>query len=327
MKSIGIFAGLLGLIAIGTSSCYSPQFMADDDVYVVKESALPVGESLNNPTSYSAFRNNKNNRSISSTYYNDLNNFPIGSNYFSSSYWLLGMGFYNPYFRNYAFGIPYCSPYMFGGCSPVYMIDPFGSMYGFYPISNYPMYYGGNYFFGNSYGYYNNYNNYNSYGTGFNNYGGATTAYNFHSGPRGTLSGAANPGGRSTGPVVLKSSSPISSNARPEMGRIDVNHRIAPLTNNNTSPSIQRPVSQQQVNSRFTPSDGRVIRSNNPTPSSIGRTIESPGRIDNAPSNRGGSMHENSSPRGTGGTNVGGGSGGGSGRSGSNSGGGTGRRN
>ncbi len=325
MKSIGIFAGLLGLIAIGTSSCYSPQFMADDDVYVVKESALPVGESLNDPTSYSAFRNNKNNRSISSTYYNDLNNFPIGSNYFSSSYWLLGMGFYNPYFRNYAFGIPYCSPYMFGGCSPVYMIDPFGSMYGFYPISNYPMYYGGNYFFGNNYGYFNNYN---PYGTGLHNYAGSTTAYNFHSGPRGTLSGVANPGGRSTSSVVLKSSSPITSNARPEMGRIDANSRIAPPTiTASASPSVLRPVTQPQVNSRFTPSDGRVIRSNNTPTSSAGRTIDTPGRIDISPSNRGGLMHENSSPRGTGGTNIGGGSGGGSGRSGSNSGGGTGRRN
>lgn len=323
MKSIGIFAGLLGLIAIGTSSCYSPQFMADDDVYVVKESALPVGESLNDPISYSAFRNNKKNRSLSSTYYNDLNNFLIVSNNFSSRYWLFSMGFYNPYLRNYNFGIPYCSPYMYGGCSPLYMIDPFGSMYGFYPISNYPMYFGGNYFFGNNYGYFNNYN---PNETGFNNYGGITAAYNFHSGPRGTLSGVANPGGRSTGTIVLKSSSPISSNARPEMGRIDVNHRIAPLTNNNTSPSIERPVSQQQVNSRFTPSDGRVIRSNNTPPSSAGRTIDTPGRMDNSPSNRGGSMHENSSPRGTGVNNNGGGSGS-NGRSGGNSGGGTGRRN
>lgn len=323
MKSIGIFAGLLGLIALGTTGCYSPQFMSDDDVYIVKESALPVGESLNDPRNYSTFRNHKINRSVSSTYYNDLNNFGFGGNYFSSSYWLLGMGFYNPYFRNYSFGIPYCSPYMFGGCSPVYMIDPFGSMYGFYPISNYPMYYGGNYFFGNYYGY----NNYDPYGTGFHNYGGSTTAYNFHSGPRGGLSGIANPGGRSTGPVILKSSSSISSTSRPEMGRIDANHRIATLSMNVSSPALLRPASQQQINSRFTPSDGRVIRSNNTSPSTIGRTIQSPGRIDNNPSNRGGSMLENSSPRGSGGTNPGGGSNGGSGRSGGNSGGGTGRRN
>ena len=204
------FAGL-ALTTLLLSSCYSPKFMVDDDVYMVKNSMLPVGESLTDESTYASYRNNREADGVSRHYYDDDFFFWIQRRPFFGTHWMLSMGFYNPYFMTNPyhsfshFGTPYFSPYMFGGINPIYMADPFGSPYGFYPTAYNFAYMGGMYspYYGGFYG--------NPYG-GFYNGGNYTVNYNHHSGPRGTLSGFGNPNSRSSGGSVIKSSSTAGNN-------------------------------------------------------------------------------------------------------------------
>ena len=209
-KYILNFAGL-AFTSLLISSCYSPKFMVDDDVYLVKNSALPVGESLTDESTYASYRNSREADGVSRYYYDDDFFFWRQRRPFSGSHWFLSTGYYNPYFMTHPygsfshFGTPYFSPYMFGGINPIYMVDPFGSPYGFYPTAYNFAYMGGMYspYYGGFYG--------NPYG-GFNNGGNYTANYNHHSGPRGTLSGFGNPNSRSSGGSVIKSANTAGKN-------------------------------------------------------------------------------------------------------------------
>ena len=71
MKSSKILI-VLPVLSLLIASCYSPKLLVDDDVYVLKSNELPVGESLNDETSYSTFKNKQNAGMVSSNYYNNL---------------------------------------------------------------------------------------------------------------------------------------------------------------------------------------------------------------------------------------------------------------
>jgi hypothetical protein len=202
MKKYQLNFTVLVFAALLLSSCYSPKFMVDDDVYLVKNSALPVGESLSDESSYASYRNTREAEGISRHYYDDDFFFWRQRRPFFGTHWMLSMGYYNPYFMTNPygsfshFGTPYYSPYMFGGINPIYMVDPFGSPYGFYPTAYNFAYMGGMYspFYGG----------FNPNG-GLNNGGNYSVNYNHHSGPRGTVSGFGNPNSRTNVGNVIKS--------------------------------------------------------------------------------------------------------------------------
>lgn len=254
--------------ASSLSSCYSPKFMVDDDVYILKNNKLPVGESLNDESSYASYRHQRTDETVSSSLYDDEF---INRQNFHRDIWMFSMGYNNPYYNNWMFGyrpnfgFPYNSPYMYGYVNPLYMYDPFGNSYGFYSPAYNPWYMGGNYGYGSNWGM-----NGNGNPMGYNNYSGNyTVQYNHHSGPRGSNAGFGNPAGRLQGITLKSTQQPnnnnglISRNSAPK--RIDnsvvVGQYSKPIT---ASPSRNNNNSRLNVN--YKPTSDRGIR--NPTLSS-----------------------------------------------------------
>lgn len=211
-KSIFNFLAIGSSLAI-LSSCYSPKFMVDDDVYVLKANEIPLGESMNDETSYSNFRENRRN-GVNSQYSND---YYIVNNSFNNGWYGNNMMFgTNSWFRP-SFAIFY-NPYM------GYSYDPYGYYYGYgYPYFGH---YGYNYYdpysyYGGNYGYYSPFfNPYfgpgSSWGNGGNGWnfgnGNSTVAYNHHNGPRGSITGGFG------NPNRLESHSKVKSNVLSQPG-------------------------------------------------------------------------------------------------------------
>jgi uncharacterized membrane protein YgcG len=254
------------------SSCYSPKFMVDDDVYVLKSNSLPIGESLNDESSYSNYRKNRANRTVSPSIYDD--NFSIRDRFHRDN-WMFGFGYsyYNRpnYWQNSyrpSWGYPY-SPYMSMGYSNwFYFNDPFIYEYGFYPTAYSPYYYGGNYGYGNSYGYYNGSNYANGYSN--NNGGFISGSTNNHSGPRGTIGGFGNPGNRLEGNTLksIQINNPNSGiayerpiNSRKVENTAVIGQNAQPSRESNMIHSTS--VGRKEIN--YTPTEDRGIR----TPSSV----------------------------------------------------------
>lgn len=277
------FVKLTFLVACGTlllSSCYSPKLMVDDDVYILKNNKLPVGESLNDETSYSSYRNKKENRSVSSTFYDD--EFFIRDRFHRDNL-MFGMGWGNPYYNNWMYGnrpyYYYSYPFyssMSGSINPIYLYDPFGSMIGFYPTAYDYWYFGGNYspwIYGNNYGYGNAWNNYgygNNLGYNYNNPGNTYIHYNHHSGPRGTTAGFGNPSNRLQGNMVKTMTQPgkeinALSNRTPVQRKVDNTSVIG----DNPKPKDLKPARNNTVDSRtnpgLKPTSDRGIRTPSPT--------------------------------------------------------------
>lgn len=207
-----VISGLLLL-----TSCYSSKMLVDDDVYVVKNNALPIGESLTDETTYATYKNRKNRNKESNNYYRDNRNylydnncnhlsydpFGCGCSYYAwnmySNYYPYGYGRPSLYYGhgfNYAFG-----SYAYDPFTGMYFYDPYYfNPYGYYPGSVY----GGSFYAGN-YG----------YGLGNITYGAPAIHSNQHSGPRGSISGFGNPAGRNNNNVVLKSMAPSTGSAKP----------------------------------------------------------------------------------------------------------------
>lgn len=300
--------------------------MVDDDVYMLKNNKLPIGESLTDESSYASYRNNRYNKTVSSSFYDD--DF-LDRDHFRRDIWAFSMGYGNPYYNNWMYGsrpnwgFPYYSPYMYGYVNPIYMYDPFGSPYGFYAPAYNPWYMGGNYGYGNgNYGYGYNYGD----GFNYNNSGNYSVQYNHHSGPRGTTAGFGNPTNRIQGNTVKSAAfndNGLSSykDRTPVQRKIDnssvVGDNYKPRDNNLSRGSSQ--VNKPDVN--YKPTDDRGIRNpssinsneirgnqNNHSPQrntemrgNSGGRLESPGRTNggSAPSNGGG--RSGGSPANTGG--------------------------
>ena len=242
-----IFSLLLGL-----ASCYSEKLLVDDDVYIVQSNKLPVGESLNDQTSYSAFKRQNQSGTTKSAYYQNSQNYLYTSNCwgFNSlfnpcgcSYFALSM--YNPMFMGIqtGFGNAFYSPY-YGMMSPYYTpYYGYGSPFGF---GN--SFYGSPYGFGSQYGYGYSYGNPYGYGSLINQPVGPQFGGAHYSGPRGALSGYV-PNSQRNNPNVLKSNQNVAS------GNAGGNSFIRPSLQTASTPyrpTIQRP--------SYTPSVSRGIQ-------------------------------------------------------------------
>jgi hypothetical protein len=204
---------LAGLLSISLTSCYSTKLLVDDDVYVMKSSELPVGESLTDETNYATYKFKQERGVTSSSYYYDPYKYFAGYNgYYSNSNlmysWRWGFNTYHPTFSAYNHSLYYGNGF-YNAFGPL-VYDPFTNTY---------LNYGYNY-----YGYYGNYNSpfYNPYGS-YYGYGNpyiqtnnfpTSSIYNYHSGPRGSSTGLVNPGNR-TSAGILKVATINPSNSKP----------------------------------------------------------------------------------------------------------------
>lgn len=215
---VSIFALALGSL----NSCASISNVADDDVYVVKPSQIPMGESLDDETSYMAYKYKKDQNNNLTTYRNpNVGAFGMGYAYgyrnyndpfLFNPYMYNPYGFYDPYgyyspYGHYGSGLGYIPGYGWSyiGPNPYYggyygyhnyfgnsiWGNPYygyGSGYGYYGGGMYGSgFWGGNPYYGGYYGgYYGNNNN--GWGNG-GNAGGGSTSYNHYRGPRGGGSG------------------------------------------------------------------------------------------------------------------------------------------
>ncbi len=142
MKSIiNIFGILFAFLLI--SSCSSSRPIADDDVYMMKTSAVPIGENLMDETSYATFKYREDNNNPTAGYYNpeneslanDNRSFAMSPRLFINYSVMFGMSnsynhmFYNPYMNSYSyFGSPYWGNSGFGNYygmnSPYFLSTP-----------------------------------------------------------------------------------------------------------------------------------------------------------------------------------------------------------
>lgn len=275
---VTLYLSSLTLLSGVLTSCYSNRMLVDDDVYVMKNAELPVGESLTDETNYSTYRYKKDKGVASSAYYYDPYNIaamnycdcnpflftPFDCGWGARNYGYSGLndmyygyGYYNA-FGHYYFGPGYMNygagqyGYFGNMYSPYY--NPYG---GFYFGTSYSSpYFSSNAFFYNTnpYGY-----NSNNYGNS-NNYNNSNSLYNGHSGPRGSLSGYTNSGNRNNSNLV-KSHAGVSSNneshtivSKPlsarslagqnvSSGKVDVNQSTASVrATKEIKPTQSRPV-------------------------------------------------------------------------------------
>lgn len=258
---------LIFSLLVGLASCYSEKMLVDDDVYIVQSNKLPVGESLNDQTSYQAFKRQNQTGTAKAAYYQNSQNYLYSSNCwgYTSMFNPCGCGFYawniyNPYRpfgmgmgMNAGFGNPFYTPY-YGMMSPYYNpYNGFGSPFGFGNGL-----YGNLYGFGNPYGY--GYGNPYGYGYGsLSNQPSTPQSGGVHySGPRGSLSGYV-PNSQRNNPNVLKSSTGgFAGNAgAPALNRTlpQVNRPVVQPTVERPSytPSVSRGVQQQTTSGGATP--------------------------------------------------------------------------
>ena len=221
MKTLKTFTFVIALSALisGCGSIYNSDLSGGDDMYSVKETAVPLGESINDDLSYSSYKyekeqRNSSNLNQSTVYSNNYNNF------YSPSYnFNYGYGFrhpmssfgYNNYGYNSYYGYPSHLSYGYNSYYGWGMYPSYGMGYGYNPYGyGYNPYGYGNGYGHNPYGYggygydpygygYNPYNNNNYYGNSGSSYGNTgswgnnsstNTAPGIHySGPRSNNSG------------------------------------------------------------------------------------------------------------------------------------------
>ena len=324
MKSSKILI-VLPVLSLLIASCYSPKLLVDDDVYVLKSNELPVGESLNDETSYSTFKNKQNAGMVSSNYYNNLDElsyYPLCRN---ASFFYIGCGcsFYtyslfcgNRPFNQFAYSPNFYSPYAPFGYDPFYSSMGYYNPYGYNP-------YGG---FGYGYG---------NYGNTSYNPGTVTTNYNHHSGPRGTSAGFGNPSGRPQGNTVKSTFASTPTN-KPIHQTIVSNRKIDPtLVVGQTKPvrpsltsTSGRITTSKPINYTSTSDRGvRSTTSGSSTISNSGRTNSSTSGGSIGGNENGGKVNSGTVSGGSRGGSSGSSSGASGGRSGSGSNSGSGRRN
>lgn len=255
MKTINISLAIIGITSLlsSCSSIYNGNLSGGDDLYSVKETAVPLGESINDDLSYASYKyqkqqaNRNSNTAQNTVYSNNYADFysPYANNYYG------GMGFRHPMFSfglsNYGYyscyGYPsYLSygynPYYGWGTYPYssfgygYGHSPYGyNPYGYNPYGYNPYGYGyyGNGYYGNNY-YGNNYYGNSSNNNWNNNSSGNTSTGIHYSGPRSNNSGGGivtrkdipNTVGMATHtPTPIMSSTSNITNVRPNMKLTD----------------------------------------------------------------------------------------------------------
>lgn len=295
-------------------SCMSVSETIDDDVYVMKGSMLPVNESLNDETSYAAYKYKKDKENYSSGYYSSnqspyRNQYPYlgygGASYFlyrpngpfHMSYGYLGVGYMTGHYDIWGNYHPYRNPYYgYGYGNSYYDCFGYGNNFGYGSNYSYGYGYGNPYGynnwygngFGNGYGYGNGYiigNGYPGNGYGSGNFGGNNTgnsafgSTNHHSGPRGSVAGSG---------ISMRNSNYTGTYKMTEVpsGRTQANqvenaklNRVA--VGNGTT--IQRPTStinRDQISTNRPAGNSSVISGRNNTGSgSTSTTYQRPGSV------------------------------------------------
>jgi hypothetical protein len=307
-------------------SCYSNRMLVDDDVYIMKNAELPVGESLIDETNYSTYKYKQDRGVTANAYYYDpyniaaMNACGCDPFYFSAfdcgwgsrNYGYSGLNdMYYGYGYHNAFG-----RYLFG---PGYM-NYGASQYGYYGNMFSPYYnpYGG-FYFGNSYSSPYFFTNSMFYGTNVYPYSNANniisnsgSIYNSHSGPRGSISGYSNSGNRASVYAIKAHSSSASSNGGHEIVSKPVTSRLSVGQQNAVvrigSKEVVGSVRNTPIN-EIKPSQGRPVYTSTEVRNGSGVSRSTTGTPINA---RGTSIQERpmNQPvnRGTSGGSVGGGS-------------------
>ena len=227
MKNL-ITISIFALSSLLLNSCASISNTTDDDVYVVKSSQIPVGESLDDETNYGAYKYKKdrNNNNVSYSAGGGMNNF--------NPLFVGGMGYhpnqfgYNPY-QMYGSNWAYYPGYGWSYINP-YFGNPFFGGYGNYYNQGYYSSFYNNHYYGNSYGWNNNNWNNNNYSNNGGGFGSSNT--NHHSGPRGSSGG---------GGVVTRSNI---------AGTLKSTNSTFSSTNSSGSGVIVKPVGKETVMSR-----------------------------------------------------------------------------
>jgi len=274
--------------------------LVDDDVYIVKANALPIGESLTDETAYVTYKHRKSNNNVSNNYYWDERDYINNNLYFPYRYYNYNCGwgsynYYNPH--SFGSGLYYGDgmSYAFGN----YVYDPFTGNY-FYN----PYYY-------NPYGYYSPYGSYCAstfypYYYGSNGYYGGNISFNVpavhtnqHSGPRGSLSGFGSESGRK-GQMVLKSSVNNSDGKSPYRATVLKDHAVGKTNNTirrDEKITFDRP--KENTTKVYHPTTERTAPSHNQTRNNNRPDVYQQ-RSNPQHNNREPRMENNNSPKGSG---------------------------
>lgn len=232
------------------SSCYSNRMLVDDDLYVMKNAELPVGESLTDETNYATYKYKKDRGVTANSYYYDpynitaMNNCNCNPFYFTpfdcgwgnryfGSFRLYEMyysyGYYNAFGHNYMNQFSY-NPYGYYGSAYGFLYNPYGFSAGSYMS---PFYYNTSMYYGN-----NPYYGMNGFAYGGNYVGNNGTIYNQHNGPRGSIGGISNNENRNNSSVVKSPSTFASANgsttvvSKPQSNRSVAGDRQKPQVRN-----------------------------------------------------------------------------------------------
>jgi hypothetical protein len=210
MKTQHKILAIIGFTAFlsSCSSIYNGNLSGGDDLYSVKETAVPLGESVNDDLSYASYKYQKqqgerqqnNQNSQNTVYSNNYNNFYSPYYNYNNNYYGMSMKHpmysfgYSNYGYNSFYGYPSALSY---GYSPYYGFDPYGY---------------------NSYGYgYNPYGyGYNPYGYGYNPYHnpyGSNGYYGNNGGNSGNVGGNSGNSGSSNQSTGIHYSGPRSNNS------------------------------------------------------------------------------------------------------------------
>lgn len=269
LSSFVLLGGLL-------SSCYSNRMLVDDDVYVMKNSELPVGESLTDETNYSTYKYKQDRGVTVNSYYYDPYNIaamntcdcnpfyftPFDCGWGTRSYGYSGLndmyygyGYYNAFGRYY-FGPGYMN---YGASQYGYYGNMFSPYYNPYSGFYFGTSYSSPYYYSNAIFYNTNPFGYNSYANGnSNSFGNSNIIYNSHSGPRGSLSGYSNTGNRANVNVIKSHSTSASSNGQ---------HTIVTKPLTNRSHVGQQQNTSIRTQSRYVAGNNRIDNASSYKPS------------------------------------------------------------
>jgi hypothetical protein len=289
----------LTIILIGFSSCYSTQQLIDDDVYMMQDANVQVGETLTDETSYATYKDRTHKNERVNSYYSTRDRFDANPNWNNwNNYFFLNRNYRSSF--GYLFDPFYSN---LGGNVVLLMMNNnfgYGHGYGFYGGNYYSTFSsmnGFNPFFSNSTG---NYWYGNSSGIHSMN-GNANLSSNVHKGPRGTMSGITNSSSLNNS-VMLKSmksnragmnnvvspNNPVFSNGnKSERSRVErtILSPVDPTTNTTVSKTRNQNGSGGFVNQSFNTS-GRNQGSIGRSSAGQRENISSPSRSSEGNSSR-----------------------------------------
>ena len=226
----------IAILLFGLSSCYSTQQLIDDDVYMMQDANVQVGETLTDETSYATYKDRTHKNERVNSYYTTRDRFdanPSWNNW--NNYFFLNRNYRSSF--GYLFDPFYSN---LGGNVVLLMMNNnfgYGHGYGFYGGNYYPTFSsmnGFNPFFSNSTG-----NNWFVNSPGFIDIlGNSNVSSNEIKGPRGTMSGITNSSSLNNN-VMLKST---KSNRTSINNVVSPNNPVFSSANKNERSKVERTI-------------------------------------------------------------------------------------